>query len=145
MFDLGAQQYFGYASFRPSQKEVIDQILDKRDCLAVMATGSGKSLWYHTTNTNPTLYAIINFQPFLLFHNQFCFWCVWLNFSYQVPPLLLEKTAIVISPLISLMQDQARPYLIYLFAFPTNFVSAILVCINACQFRNDTRLFNFSH
>jgi ATP-dependent DNA helicase RecQ len=27
--------------------------------------------------------------------------------SYQVPPLVVKKTGIVVSPLISLMQDQA--------------------------------------
>ncbi|GLT80696.1 hypothetical protein SLA2020_521210 [Shorea laevis] len=62
--------YFGYSEFRPYQKEVIEKIIDGRDCLVVMATGSGKSL------------------------------------CYQVPPLVVEKTAIVVSPLISLMQDQ---------------------------------------
>ncbi|KAJ9167340.1 hypothetical protein P3X46_022003, partial [Hevea brasiliensis] len=63
-------KFFGYSGFRPYQKEVIEKILERRDCLVVMATGSGKSL------------------------------------CYQVPPLLVGKTAIVISPLVSLMQDQ---------------------------------------
>ncbi|KAG9443392.1 hypothetical protein H6P81_014732 [Aristolochia fimbriata] len=64
------KKYFGYSSFRPSQKDIILQILRGRDSLVVMATGSGKSL------------------------------------CYQIPPLISGKTAVVISPLLSLMQDQ---------------------------------------
>ncbi|GMN23224.1 hypothetical protein TIFTF001_000034 [Ficus carica] len=64
------KNFFGFSSFRPYQKEVVEKILEKRDCLVVMATGSGKSL------------------------------------CYQVPPLVVGKTGIVVSPLISLMQDQ---------------------------------------
>ncbi|KAK1265466.1 ATP-dependent DNA helicase Q-like 4B [Acorus gramineus] len=64
------KRYFGYSQFRPYQKEIIEMVLDGRDCLAVMATGSGKSL------------------------------------CYQIPPLVKKKTAVVISPLLSLMQDQ---------------------------------------
>ncbi|KAL3517927.1 hypothetical protein ACH5RR_020516 [Cinchona calisaya] len=64
------KQYFGFSTFRPYQKEIVEKILDGRDCLVVMATGSGKSL------------------------------------CYQMPPLITKKTAVVISPLISLMQDQ---------------------------------------
>ncbi|KAI9198535.1 hypothetical protein LWI28_017629 [Acer negundo] len=64
------KRYFGFTEFRRYQKEVIEKIIEKRDCLVVMATGSGKSL------------------------------------CYQVPPLVTGKTAVVVSPLISLMQDQ---------------------------------------
>ncbi|KAI5679837.1 hypothetical protein M9H77_01064 [Catharanthus roseus] len=64
------KQYFGFSSFRPYQKEIIEQILDGRDCMVVMATGNGKSL------------------------------------CYQLPPLITKKTAVVVSPLVSLMQDQ---------------------------------------
>ncbi|XP_073274069.1 uncharacterized protein [Primulina huaijiensis] len=64
------KKYFGFSKFRPYQKEIVEQILEGRDCLVVMATGSGKSL------------------------------------CYQVPPLVAKKTSVVISPLISLMQDQ---------------------------------------
>ncbi|CAA7389197.1 unnamed protein product [Spirodela intermedia] len=64
------KRYFGHSQFRPYQREIIQKVLDGRDCLVVMATGSGKSL------------------------------------CYQIPPLIREKTAVVISPLIALMQDQ---------------------------------------
>src|SRR5215469_10135266 len=37
---------FGFAAFRPGQAEIIETILGGRDVLAVMPTGSGKSLCY---------------------------------------------------------------------------------------------------
>jgi ATP-dependent DNA helicase RecQ len=37
---------FGFDSFRPGQEDVLGAVLSKGDCLAVMPTGSGKSLTY---------------------------------------------------------------------------------------------------
>jgi len=37
---------FGYETFRPGQEEIVDTLLDGRNVLAVMPTGSGKSLCY---------------------------------------------------------------------------------------------------
>src|SRR5690348_9257057 len=65
-------EVFGLSHLRPGQEEVIQNVLNKRDTLAVMPTGSGKSL------------------------------------CYQLPALSLPGTAIVVSPLISLMKDQAE-------------------------------------
>ena len=40
------QQYFGYSNFRKGQEEVVDALLQNRDCLAVMPTGAGKSICF---------------------------------------------------------------------------------------------------
>jgi ATP-dependent DNA helicase RecQ len=40
------QNVFGYASFRTGQQEIIDAVLNGRDCVGIMPTGAGKSLTY---------------------------------------------------------------------------------------------------
>ena len=62
--------HFEHQQFRPGQERIVEAVLGGRDVLAVMPTGSGKSL------------------------------------CYQLPAVVLPGTAIVVSPLISLMKDQ---------------------------------------
>ena len=68
--DAGLREHFGFAAFRPGQREACEAAIAGRDVTVVMPTGSGKSL------------------------------------CYQLPALLCEDLAIVVSPLVALMQDQ---------------------------------------
>lgn len=68
--EIKLKKWFGFDSFRTGQKEVIQSILNKKNTIAVLPTGSGKSLIY-----------------------QFC--------AYSV-----EGIAIIVSPLLSLMDNQ---------------------------------------
>lgn len=66
------KQYWGFDSFRPKQREIIDAALEGNDVLAILPTGGGKSV---------------------------CF---------QVPALMKEGLAIVVTPLVALMKDQVQ-------------------------------------
>src|SRR5215468_5846331 len=48
MIDLDAalERHFGFQSFRSGQREVVERLIDRKDTLAVMPTGVGKSLCY---------------------------------------------------------------------------------------------------
>src|SRR5437763_16265626 len=65
-----AAERFDIRRFRPGQMDVMEAVLSRKDALAVMPTGTGKSL------------------------------------TSQIPTLLLPKATVVVSPFISLMQDQ---------------------------------------
>ena len=40
------KKHFGYKNFRPGQLEIIENILQKKDCLAILPTGGGKSICF---------------------------------------------------------------------------------------------------
>ncbi len=46
MITTTLQTTFGYTTFRPLQKDIISDVLNKKDALVVMPTGSGKSLCF---------------------------------------------------------------------------------------------------
>lgn len=64
------KEKFGYDQFRKGQEEVIMEILREKDVIALLPTGTGKSL------------------------------------CYQLPAYAMNKPVLIVSPLISLMQDQ---------------------------------------
>ncbi|KQL20307.1 RecQ family ATP-dependent DNA helicase [Cytobacillus solani] len=66
------KKYFNYTTFRTGQKEVISSILEGNHTIAMLPTGTGKSL------------------------------------CYQLSGYLLKGQVIIISPLLSLMQDQTE-------------------------------------
>lgn len=61
---------YGFTSFRPGQREIIEQVMAGKDVIALLPTGMGKSI------------------------------------CYQLPAKILPDSVLIISPLLSLMQDQ---------------------------------------
>ncbi|MBK8376952.1 MAG: hypothetical protein IPL14_03145 [Nitrospira sp.] len=53
MDDLSTQlsRTFGFSAFRAGQREVMEAVLARRDAMAVMPTGQGKSLCYQLPAT----------------------------------------------------------------------------------------------
>jgi len=46
MLEDHLQKYFNFSSFKPGQKEIVQNIIDGNDVIALMPTGGGKSLCY---------------------------------------------------------------------------------------------------
>ena len=43
------KKYFGYSSFKEGQEEVIKALIDQKDAIAILPTGTGKSMCYQLT------------------------------------------------------------------------------------------------
>ncbi|MFZ1280658.1 MAG: RecQ family ATP-dependent DNA helicase [Ignavibacteriaceae bacterium] len=52
-------KYFGYKEFRPGQLEIIDEIIDGNNTLAVLPTGAGKSICYQIPALISDNYSIV--------------------------------------------------------------------------------------
>jgi ATP-dependent DNA helicase RecQ len=46
LIDDALQRVFGFPSFRPGQREIVEAIVSGRDCIGIMPTGAGKSLTF---------------------------------------------------------------------------------------------------
>ncbi len=64
------EQYWGFKSFKGSQKKIIDTILSKRDILALMPTGGGKSLCFQIPALAKEGICIVVSPLIALIHNQ---------------------------------------------------------------------------
>ncbi len=64
------EQYWGFNSFKGSQKEIIDAILDDRDVLALLPTGGGKSLCFQIPALAKEGICIVISPLIALIHNQ---------------------------------------------------------------------------
>jgi RecQ family ATP-dependent DNA helicase len=95
-------QHFGFSDFRGRQLDIVTGVLEGRDVVAILATGSGKSLTYQ-------------------------FPALWSNRSLLTPSShsVGRKVSLVISPLLSLMQDQV--------------MSLANTSVRACFFNSNTQ------
>lgn len=66
------QKHFQYDTFRPGQKEIIQSVLEGKNVLGILPTGTGKTLCYH------------------------------------LPAKVIRGMTIIVSPLLSLMEDQVH-------------------------------------
>ncbi|GGE55714.1 RecQ family ATP-dependent DNA helicase [Priestia taiwanensis] len=64
------REKFGYDSFRKGQKEIIEDVVTRKNVIGLLPTGAGKSI------------------------------------CYQLPAYIMEGSVVVVSPLLSLMEDQ---------------------------------------
>ncbi|MGN5881806.1 MULTISPECIES: RecQ family ATP-dependent DNA helicase [Staphylococcus] len=70
MLNKALKQWFGFDAFKEGQQAIIQNVLDHKNTLGILPTGSGKSL------------------------------------CYQLPTYIKQQPTLIISPLISLMDDQ---------------------------------------